>query len=102
MLSSIVGRIQRRLGLLASRRRAQCYLVPDDVMDGHIAVLAIEGEETKRFIVELHCLTDPPFMELLDRAREEFGFGQKGALAVPCRPHELQKILDDRKVVIDK
>ncbi|RZB48565.1 Auxin-responsive protein SAUR32 [Glycine soja] len=69
-------------------------LVPEDVMEGHFAVLAIKGEDTRRFIVKLDYLTDPMFMELLNQAREEYGFKQKGALAVPCRPQELQNILD--------
>ncbi|KAI4349119.1 hypothetical protein L6164_009755 [Bauhinia variegata] len=72
--------------------------VPDDVREGHFAVLAIKGEETKRFVIELDYLNDPAFLGLLDLAKEEYGFRNKGALAVPCRPQELQKILDDRKV----
>ncbi|XP_028775187.1 auxin-responsive protein SAUR40-like [Neltuma alba] len=72
-------------------------IVPDDVKEGHFAVLAIMGEETRRFVVELEYLTDPVFMGLLDRAGEEYGFSQKGALTVPCLPGELQEILDNRK-----
>ncbi|KAJ1418960.1 Small auxin-up RNA [Sesbania bispinosa] len=66
-------------------------------MEGHFVVLATKGEESKRFVVKLDYLSDPAFLRLLDQAREEFGFRQKGALAVPCRPQELQKILDDPK-----
>jgi len=68
--------------------------VPEDVMEGHFAVLAIKGEEARRFVVELDYLTDPMFMELLNQAREEYGFSQKETLKVPCRPQELQNILD--------
>ncbi|GMY14796.1 auxin-responsive protein SAUR32, partial [Fagus crenata] len=70
-------------------------VVPDDVTEGHFTVFAIKGEETKRFVVELVYLTNPAFLRLLDQAKEEYGFTQKGALTVPCRPEELQKILDD-------
>ncbi|KAI4349118.1 hypothetical protein L6164_009754 [Bauhinia variegata] len=70
-------------------------VVPDDVVEGHFAVFAIKGEETERFIVELDNLNDPAFLGLLELAKEEYGFKQKGALAVPCRPQELQKILDE-------
>jgi len=34
---------------------------------------------------------------LLDDAWEEYGFRQKGTLVVPCRPIDLQNILDSRK-----
>ncbi|KAK7392456.1 hypothetical protein VNO78_20895 [Psophocarpus tetragonolobus] len=68
--------------------------VPDDVLEGHFVVLANKGEETKRFIVELHYLDDPAFLGLLERAREEYGFRQKGVLVIPCHPQELEKILE--------
>jgi SAUR family protein len=66
-------------------------------MKGYFAVLARKGEETRRFIVGLDYLTDPAFVGLLDEAWKEYGFGQKGTLVVPCRPIELQNILDGRK-----
>ncbi|KAK4272858.1 hypothetical protein QN277_021356 [Acacia crassicarpa] len=105
MLGSFVGRIQKGLSFFTPRRSTPssedqleaATLVPDDVKEGHVAVLAIMGEESRRLIVELGYLTDPLFMGLLDRAGEEYGFSQKGALAVPCLPHELQEILDNRK-----
>lgn len=100
-------KIQKGLSLFTPRRSTLSYSnddqleaatsVPDDVKEGHVAVLAIMGEETRRFIVELEYLTDPFFMELLDRAGEEYGFSQKGALTVPCLPHELHEILHNRK-----
>ncbi|KAL5150050.1 Auxin-responsive protein SAUR72 [Glycine soja] len=68
--------------------------VPGDVLEGHFVVLANKGEETKRFIVELHYLDDPAFLGLLERAREEYGFRQKGVLVIPCHPQELEKILE--------
>ena len=106
MLRSFVGSIRKGLSVLfVTRRPGLSYFnedqaktaVPHDVMEGYFTVLAIKGEETKSFLVELDCLTDPAFLGLLDQAREEYGFRQQGALAVPCRPQELQKILDDRR-----
>ncbi|CAN1171818.1 Auxin-responsive protein SAUR32 [Linum perenne] len=69
--------------------------VPGDVKEGHFAVLAVEGvEEPQRFVVPLSYLTHPTFMRLLEQAAEEYGFdGHEGALAVPCRPSEFQRIL---------
>ncbi|XP_028776037.1 auxin-responsive protein SAUR72 [Neltuma alba] len=65
------------------------------VPEGHFVVVAVKGEETKRFIVKLDCLRDPAFLRLLEKASEEFGFGQKGPLSVPCNPQELQNIIDN-------
>ena len=70
--------------------------VPDDVMEGHFAVVAKKGEETRRFIVELHYLTDAAFLELLELARG-VGFKQKGHLVIPCHPQELEKVLDESR-----
>ena len=101
MLRSFVGKMQKGLSLFVHRRAALSYfnesVAPDDVREGYFAVLAVNGGETKRFIVELDYLTDPEFLVLLDQAQEEYGFRQQGALAVPCRPQELQKILDGGK-----
>lgn len=68
--------------------------VPGDVLEGHFVVLANKGEERKRLIEELHYLDDPAFLGLLERAREEYGFRQKGVLVIPCHPQELEKILE--------
>ncbi|KAI9086217.1 hypothetical protein K1719_031671 [Acacia pycnantha] len=63
--------------------------------EGHLVVVAVKGQETERFIVKLDFLSDPAFLRLLERASEEYGFGQKGPLAVPCDPQELQNIIDN-------
>jgi len=104
MLRSFVGKIEKGVSHFVHRRPPLNYLseattsvVPDDVREGYFAVLAIKGGESKRFVVGLHYLNDPAFMVLLDQAQEEFGFRQKGALAIPCQPQELQKILDGWK-----
>nr|KYP42692.1 Auxin-induced protein 6B [Cajanus cajan] len=97
LFRSFVGRIQKGLSLFGPRKPAFSYFSedcatstsPDDVMEGYFAVLAIKGEETKRFIVGLDYLNDPAFLELLDQAREEYGFIHQGALTLPCRPQEL-------------
>ncbi|KAG8647215.1 auxin-responsive protein SAUR32 [Manihot esculenta] len=70
-------------------------MVPEDVKQGHFAVIAVKGGEPKRFIMELDHLTNPAFMKLLEQAEEEYGFQQKGVLAVPCQPEELQMILGE-------
>ncbi|MBA0615775.1 hypothetical protein Godav_015887 [Gossypium davidsonii] len=67
--------------------------VPDDVKEGYFTVLAVKGKEAQRYVIELDNLTNPGFLSLLELAREEYGFQQKGVLCLPCRPQELQDIL---------
>lgn len=68
-------------------------MVANDVKEGHFAVLAMKGSEKKRFIVKIECLNNPSFLQLLEQAEQEYGFEQIGALVVPCRPQELEKII---------
>ncbi|KAI9153906.1 hypothetical protein LWI28_018255 [Acer negundo] len=82
MLRSIVEKLQTGLPLLKLIMR-----------EGHFVVIATKGWESKRFVIELGYLNHPEFLKLLKQAEEEFGFRQEGALAIPCRPDELQKIL---------
>ncbi|OIW05147.1 hypothetical protein TanjilG_02620 [Lupinus angustifolius] len=99
MLKSMITKVLKGLQFLAYNEAATTTtMVPKDVKEGHFAVIAIQGEETKRFIVELEYLTDPDFLRLLEQAKEEFGFEQKGAIALPCRPQELQKIIENRRM----
>lgn len=71
--------------------------VPKDVEEGHFVVFAVDGDEKKRFVINLEFLSNPSFLRLLELAKEEYGFQQKGALTVPCRPDELQKIVENRR-----
>ncbi|KAG4982157.1 hypothetical protein AAZX31_10G053700 [Glycine max] len=103
LIRSFVGKIEKGVSHFVHRRpplndhfNEATSVLPDDVMEGYFAVLAIKDGESKRFIVGLHYLNDPAFIELLDQAQEEFGFRQQGTLIVPCQPQELQKILDGR------
>lgn len=67
--------------------------VPEDVKEGHFAVIAVDEGELKRFVVPLKCLTHPSFLKLLEQAAEEYGFDHDGALTVPCRPSEFERII---------
>ncbi|KAJ1392244.1 Small auxin-up RNA [Sesbania bispinosa] len=107
MFRSFAGKIQKGLSHFVHRRPPLSYfneeylveegksvMVGDDMRKGYFAVVATKDGETKRFIVGLNYLTDPAFLGLLDQAREEYGFVQKGTLALPCLPQDFQKILD--------
>lgn len=109
-MHSFVGKIQKGLSQIVPKRPSvafSSYFNKNDLLEvesgddvhavreGYFSVLASKDGETKRFVVGLHYLTDPAFLGLLEQAREEYGFIQnKGAISVPCQPHELQKILD--------
>ncbi|KAL6521067.1 hypothetical protein OROGR_017636 [Orobanche gracilis] len=74
-------------------------MVPDDVKEGHFAIVAKNmnpDEKPTRFVAGLCVLKHPDFLRLLEMAEEEYGFRQRGALAVPCRPEELKRILQDK------
>ncbi|GMN39210.1 hypothetical protein TIFTF001_008441 [Ficus carica] len=104
-LRHFVGKLRKRFSLLAATKKAtDCDFdeeelevqttVPDDVKEGHFAVVAVNGAEKKRFIVKIDCLNNSPtFQRLLEQAEEEYGFEQTGPLVVPCRPDDLDKIL---------
>ncbi|XP_050379500.1 auxin-responsive protein SAUR50 [Argentina anserina] len=108
-LRLIIDKLQKGLSLLATKGPHDdndeefdedveiAKKIPEDVKEGHFAVFAVKGKETKRFVVKLESLNNPAFLKLLEQAKEEYGFEQKGALAVPCRPEDLHKILENRR-----
>lgn len=49
---------------------------------GYLALYV--GAERRRFLVKTGVLNHPLFGLLLDKAKEEFGFQQKGPLNIPC------------------
>ncbi|KAL6903697.1 hypothetical protein ACP4OV_004510 [Aristida adscensionis] len=57
--------------------------IPRDVPKGHTVVYV--GNELRRYVVRVSSLDHPLFRELLDRAREEYGFAAGDArLCIPC------------------
>lgn len=105
MINSMIAKALKGLPLRAVRRMRRAgsgeYNEEKEggrrVPEGHFAVVAVKGEERKRFIVKLECLRDPEFLRLLELAREEYGFAQKGALALPCNPQELHNIIHNHR-----
>ncbi|XP_042475100.1 auxin-induced protein X10A-like [Macadamia integrifolia] len=104
ILRIIMEKLKRSLSLPLIRRWDDDYEelgssmeVPQDVKEGQFVVFAVDGGETKRFVVDLGYLTHPEFLRMLQQAEEEFGFEQHGAIAVPCRPDDLQRILEDQR-----
>ncbi|KAF0925127.1 hypothetical protein E2562_015410 [Oryza meyeriana var. granulata] len=58
------------------------------VPKGYFAVYV--GSEARRFVVPTSYLCQPAFRELMERAAEEFGFGQAGGLRLPCREDDFE------------
>lgn len=107
MLKIVVERLQK--SLLLGRKNSsdldefdedtrESKNLPNDVKEGHFAVIAVDDDELKRFIVPLSYLTHPSFLRLLEQAAEEYGFDHEGALTIPCRPSELEHILKEQWV----
>ncbi|KAJ9132763.1 hypothetical protein P3X46_033600 [Hevea brasiliensis] len=73
-------KLQRSLSAKIASVLATSYNVPK----GHIAVYVGEGYR-KRFVIPISYLNHPLFLELLNRAEEEFGFDHPmGGLTLPC------------------
>lgn len=70
----------------ATQAASKCVEVPK----GYLAVYV--GEKTKRFLIPISYLNQPSFQELLNQAKEEFGYNHPmGGLTFPCRE---EKFLD--------
>ncbi|CAK8536194.1 unnamed protein product [Lathyrus sativus] len=89
----LIEKLQKRLLLV--RNKSSSTYVPEDVKEGHFAVIAegMKEQESERFVLPLSCLTNPIFVKLLEQAEEEYGFDHEGALTIPCKPSELHKML---------
>ncbi|XP_074356391.1 protein SMALL AUXIN UP-REGULATED RNA 12-like [Apium graveolens] len=90
-LKGVVEKLQK--SLLLGKKSYDEGEVPKDVKEGHFAVIAEEEDEMERFVVPLTYLSHPTFLSLLEQAADEYGFDHGGALTIPCRPADLQKIL---------
>nr|DAD48737.1 TPA_asm: hypothetical protein HUJ06_018674 [Nelumbo nucifera] len=88
-LKHVVKKLQR--GVLSLCRREDKI---GDVKEGHFAVFTTGDAEPKEFLIALNYLDNPEFFKLLEKAEREFGFDQKGVLAVvPFQASELHRIL---------
>lgn len=70
---------------------SQSPKAPADVPKGYLAVYV--GPELRRFIVPTSYLSHSLFKVLLEKAEEEFGFDQSGALTIPCEVETFKFLL---------
>ncbi|XP_050363136.1 auxin-induced protein 15A-like [Argentina anserina] len=69
---------------LSARLRAVTDTTGTDVPKGHFAVYVGEGKK-KRFVIPISYLSHPLFLDLLNKAREEYGYDHPtGGLTIPC------------------
>ncbi|GKV17984.1 hypothetical protein SLEP1_g28423 [Rubroshorea leprosula] len=64
---------------------------PPDVPKGYLAVYV--GPELRRFIIPTSYLGHSLFKVLLEKAEEEFGFDNNGALTLPCEIETFKYLL---------
>ncbi|GFY89744.1 SAUR-like auxin-responsive protein family [Actinidia rufa] len=75
----------------SSSGRIPAGRVPSDVPAGHVAICV--GSECRRFVVRATYLNHPIFKRLLAQAEEEYGFANRGPLALPCDESVFEEIL---------
>ncbi|XP_076918155.1 auxin-responsive protein SAUR50-like [Bidens hawaiensis] len=95
-LKLVMERLQKGLFLVKKRSDSihDQETVPKDVKEGHFAVIAASDDYVeRRFVIPITYLHHPSFLRLLERAAEEYGFDHEGALMIPCRPSELEWML---------
>ncbi|QCD88142.1 auxin-induced protein 15A-like [Vigna unguiculata] len=95
-LKGVLEKLQKSV-LLRRHKSGSCgrdYEEVGDVKEGHFVVIAKDNEEAKRLVVPLSFLKNSTFLKLLEEAAEEYGFDQHGALTIPCRPSELEMLLN--------
>ncbi|PUZ37691.1 hypothetical protein GQ55_9G140900 [Panicum hallii var. hallii] len=65
------------------------------VPGGHVPVDVVEGSdaEAERFLVRAELLGRPALAELLGRAAQEYGYGRRGPLRIPCSPAAFRRAL---------
>lgn len=59
---------------------------------GYVPMLVGSEEgEVERFLVHVRVLNDPSIVALLEMAAQEFGYGQRGILRIPCNAQQFRQ-----------
>ncbi|GJN33900.1 hypothetical protein PR202_gb22530 [Eleusine coracana subsp. coracana] len=87
----VMRRLQRTTTVDSDDESCQSPEPPPDVPKGYCPVYV--GPEQRRFVIPTSYLGHPVFRLLLEKAEEEFGFRQEGALAIPCETEAFKYIL---------
>ncbi|GLJ54668.1 hypothetical protein SUGI_1174450 [Cryptomeria japonica] len=68
-----------------------------DVPKGCLALYVGQGEEQRRCVIPVEYVNHPLFEKFLKDAEEEYGFEQKGSIAIPCHIsnfRNVQEVID--------
>lgn len=72
----------------SARRSANSKPVPE----GHVPVYV--GDEMERFVVSTELFNHPVFIGLLNKSAQEYGYGQKGVLRIPCHALVFERVIE--------
>ncbi|CAM0951496.1 unnamed protein product [Alopecurus aequalis] len=87
----VLRRLQRTQTVDSDDESCHSPEAAPDVPRGYCPVYV--GLEQRRFVIPTSYLGHPVFRLLLEKAEEEFGFRQEGALAIPCETEAFKYIL---------
>ncbi|KAM0910547.1 hypothetical protein ACQ4PT_014080 [Festuca glaucescens] len=87
----VLQRLRRTLTVDSDDESCHSPEAAPDVPRGYCPVYV--GLEQRRFVIPTSYLGHPVFRLLLEKAEEEFGFRQEGALAIPCETEAFKYIL---------
>ena len=90
-LRKMLRRWRRKAASSSSSSSGGRIRVPSDVPAGHVAICV--GSECRRFIVRASYLNHPVFKALFLEAEEEYGFSNRGPLAIPCDESAFEEVL---------
>ncbi|KAK8961371.1 hypothetical protein KSP40_PGU011393 [Platanthera guangdongensis] len=71
---------------------------PAAIPRGYLPVLVVGGgeeEAEERFLVHIKMLKKPCMAALLQKAAEEFGYGQAGILRIPCGVEHFRRAVEN-------
>uniref|UniRef100_A0ACD5XLN4 Uncharacterized protein n=1 Tax=Avena sativa TaxID=4498 RepID=A0ACD5XLN4_AVESA len=87
----VLQRLRRTMTVDSDDESCHSPEAAPDVPRGYCPVYV--GLEQRRFVIPTSYLGHPVFRLLLEKAEEEFGFRQEGALAIPCETEAFKYIL---------
>ncbi|CAI9786500.1 unnamed protein product [Fraxinus pennsylvanica] len=94
-LARVTDSSQHYLLLSESRTRHWRYASlqkNNGVPEGHLPVYV--GEEMERFVVSAKLLNHPIFVKLVNISAQEYGYGQKGVLRIPCNVFLFERAME--------
>jgi len=82
-------------GSPSSSREVLALLPGDDgrVPRGYVPMVLVGGGEERRIMVRVEMLGEPCMAAVLEMAAQQFGYGQRGVLRIPCGADRFQQML---------